>query len=305
MELRQLQSFLEAAKSGSFRGAARVLYLSQPSLSGRIRSLERELRTPLFHRMGRGVRLTAAGEAFQPFVEQALQILDQGTEAARNTSDSQKRTITIGSARIIGTYILPPTIERFQKRFPQVATRISTGRSSDVIEMVANGVVDVGLSRGIHHPDVFSIHLYDEPIVLATYPDHPFARRGHAYISEVAKQPLILYDPSSTYFLLINQACRKAGIVPQIETMLDNIEATKRMVALGLGISFLPHSAILTEIEQGTLRYIELQGDQQVHLPTHVLVRRAQHYSSPLLGFLKLLAETYRCDVSTIVDGPG
>ncbi|MDE0131577.1 MAG: LysR family transcriptional regulator [bacterium] len=302
MELTQLQSFLEAARSGSFRSAARALYVSQPSLSGRIRALERELRAPLFHRLGRGVRLTEAGEAFRPFVEQALETLDLGTEAVRNRQETQRKTITIGSARIIGTYILPPTLERFQQRFPQVSARIRTGRSSDVIEMVANGVVDIGLSRGIYHPDVLSIHLYDEPIVLATYPDHPFARRGHAYISEVARQPLILYDPSSTYFLLINQACREAGIVPQIETMLDNIEATKRMVALGLGISFLPHSAILTEIEQETLRHIELKGDQQVHLPTHVLVRRAQHYSPPLLDFLTLLREIYGCDISEIVE---
>ena len=304
MELSQLQSFIEAANSGSFRGAARAMYLSQPSLSGRIRALERELRTPLFHRLGRGVRLTEAGEAFRPFVEQALETLDNGKEAVRNTQESQRRTITIGSARIIGTYILPPTLERFQRRYPGVAARIRTGRSSDVIEMVANGVVDIGLSRGLDHPEVFSIHLYDEPIVLATYPDHPFAERGYAYIWEVARQPLILYDPSSTYFLLINQACREAGIVPQIETMLDNIEATKRMVALGLGISFLPHSAILSEIEQGTLRYIELQGDQHVHLPTHVLVRRAQHYSAPLLDFLRLLREIYGCDISQIVENP-
>ncbi|MCQ3802733.1 MAG: LysR family transcriptional regulator [bacterium] len=304
MELSQLQSFIEAANSGSFRGAARAMYLSQPSLSGRIRALERELRTPLFHRLGRGVRLTEAGEAFRPFVEQALETLDNGKEAVRNTQESQRRTITIGSARIIGTYILPPTLERFQRRYPGVAARIRTGRSSDVIGMVANGVVDIGLSRGLDHPEVFSIHLYDEPIVLATYPDHPFAERGYAYIWEVARQPLILYDPSSTYFLLINQACREAGIVPQIETMLDNIEATKRMVALGLGISFLPHSAILSEIEQGTLRYIELQGDQHVHLPTHVLVRRAQHYSAPLLDFLRLLREIYGCDISEIVENP-
>lgn len=302
MEISQLQSFLEAVRAGSFRGAARAMYLSQPSLSGRIQSLERELRAPLFHRLGRGVRLTEAGEAFRPFAEQALDSLDLGKEAVRQTQEAQKHTITIGSARIIGTYMLPPLLERYQHRFPGVSTRIRTGRSSDVIEMVANGVVDLGLSRGIYHPDVFSIHLYNEEIVLVTYDGHPFAERGQAAISEVAREPLILYDPSSTYFLLINQACRKAGIVPQIETTLDNIEATKRMVALGLGISFLPRSAILAEVRQGSIKPVELLGDNQVHLPTHVLVRRAQYYSSPLLAFLKLLRDIHGCDISEIVD---
>lgn len=301
MEISQLQSFLEAARTGSFRGAARALYLSQPSLSGRIKSLERELRAPLFHRLGRGVRLTEAGKAFRPFAEQALDSLDVGKEAVRQTQDAQQHTITIGSARIIGTYMLPPLLERYQRRLPGVSTRIRTGRSSDVIEMVANGVVDLGLSRGLYHPDVYSIHLYNEEIVLVTYGGHPFAQRGHALISEVAREPLILYDPTSTYFLLINQACRQAGIVPQIETTLDNIEATKRMVALGLGISFLPRSAIFAEVRQGSIVPIELLDDQQVHLPTHVLVRRAQHYSPPLLAFLRLLREIHGCDISEIV----
>ena len=302
MEFRQLESFLEAAKVGSFRGAARTSFVSQPSLSARIKSLERELRTPLFHRLGRGVRLTEAGEAFRPFAERALEFLDKGREAVRETLDAQESTITIGSARTIGTYMLPPTLERFQRRYPHVSARIRTGRSTDVLAMIVDGVVDIGLSRGLVHPEVHSIYLYDEEIVLVTYPDHPFAEQAYARISEVARQPLILYDPSSTYFLLINQACREAGIVPQIETTLDSIEATKRMVALGLGISFLPRSAILSEVERGRLRPIGMADEHRVYLPTHVLVRRAQHYSVPTLAFLGLLEELHGCDISKIIE---
>ena len=301
MEFRQLESFLEAAKVGSFRGAARTSYVSQPSLSARIKSLERELRAPLFHRLGRGVRLTEAGEAFRPFAERALEFLEKGREAVRGTLDTQESTITIGSARTIGTYILPPILDRFQRRHPRVSARIRTGRSTDVLAMVTDGVVDIGLSRGLVHPEVHSIYLYDEEIVLVTYPDHPFAEQGYARISEVARQPLILYDPSSTYFLLINQACREAGIIPQIETTLDSIEATKRMVALGLGISFLPRSAIRSEVKRGRLRPIGMVDEHRVYLPTHVLVRRAQHYSPPVLAFLGLLQELHGCDLSEVV----
>ncbi len=304
MEFRELESFLSAARIGSFRGAARASFVSQPSLSARIKSLERDLRTPLFHRMGRGVRLTEAGEAFLPFAERVFEFLDKGREAVRQTLDEQEGTITIGSARTIGTYMLPPTLERFQRRHPQVSARIRTGRSTDVLAMIIDGVVDVGLSRGLVHPDVHSIYLYDEEIVLVTHPDHRFAEAGHARISEVARQPLILYDPSSTYFLLITQACREAGIVPKIETTLDSIEATKRMVALGLGVSFVPRSSIRSEIEQGTLQPIEMADDHQVVLPTHVLVRRAQHYSPPVLAFLDLLKELHGCELSAILPDP-
>jgi len=305
LEIRELESFLAAARIGSFRGAARASFVSQPSLSGRIRSLERDLRTPLFHRMGRGVRLTEAGEAFLPFAERVLEFLDKGQEAVRQTLDEQQGIITIGSARTIGTYMLPPTLDRFQRLHPKVSARIRTGRSTEVLAMTADGVVDVGLSRGLVHPDVHSVHLYDEEIVLVTYPDHPFAEKGFARISEVARQPLILYDPSSTYFLLINQACHEAGIVPQIETTLDSIEATKRMVALGLGISFLPLSAIRGEVEMGRLLPIRMAEKHRVHLPTHVLVRRAQHHSPPVLAFLGLLRDLHGCDLSGVLDRKG
>ncbi len=304
MELIHIQSFLDAARAGSFRRAARISYMSQPSLSARIKSLERELRTPLFHRLGRGVRLTGAGEAFLPYAERALEFVERGREAVRETMDLQESTITIGSARTIGTYILPPILELFQRRFPHVSAHIRTGRSTDVLTMIVDGVVDLGLSRGLNHPEVHSIYLYDEEIVLVTHPDHQFVERGHAGIADVARQPLILYDPSSTYFLLINQACREAGVVPQIETTLDSIEATKRMVALGLGLSFLPRSAIRDEVERELLCPIGMSDEHRVYLQTHALVRRAQHYSAPLLDFLRLLRELHGCDLTEITDSP-
>ncbi len=300
MEITQIESFLEAVKAGSFRAAARSLNMSQPSLSARVQTLEHELRTPLFHRLGRGVRLTEAGEAFLPFAERVVSVIEQGKEAVDHVRDAEGGVLTIGTARTIGTYTLPPILEQFRKRFPRVSTHIRTARSSDVLEWVTDGVVDVGLSRELDYPDVHSIYLYDEEIVLVTYPGHPFAEQGQARIHEVARQPLILYDPGSTYFVLINQVCREAGIVPKVEMTLDSIEATKHMIVLGLGVSFLPRSAISSEIRRGTLCHVELEGDHRVHLPTHVLIRHAQHYNSAVLAFLEALRDIYGCDTSGV-----
>ena len=150
MELAQLQSFLQAARSGSFRSAARAMYLSQPSLSGRIRSLERELRDAALPPLGPG-RAAHRSRRDVPAVRRAGPPRPWTWARKRSATPRrpEKNTLTIGSARIIGTYILPPTLERFQHRHPGVSARIRTGRSSDVIEMVANGVVDIGLSRGL------------------------------------------------------------------------------------------------------------------------------------------------------------
>ena len=215
MELRQLEAFLAAAERGSFRRAAEALFLSQPSLSARVHALEQELGVPLFHRMGRGVRLTEMGKAFRPYTERAIEALRQGRDVIDTTLDASGGVLQIASARAIGTYTLPSMLERFRQQYPSIKVHINIGRSSNVLQMVVEEEVQVGLSRMLTHPDVVTIHLYDEDICLATSPQHPIAIRGEASIYEVALEPLILYDRDSSYFVLIDQVCREAGISPR------------------------------------------------------------------------------------------
>ena len=163
--------------------------------------------------------------------------------------------------------------------------------------MVADEEAQVGLCRVLTDPDVLTIHLYDEDICLVTAPDHPFAVSGEASIYDVAREPLILYDRDSTYFVLIGQVCREAGISPRVEMTLDSIEATKHMVELGIGISFLPRSSIHHELERGSLSVVPLREGHSVSLPTAVMVRRAQHYGAGVQAFLDVLHDMYGADI--------
>lgn len=293
MDIRQLEAFVAVVRTGSFRKAADALYLSQPSLSARVQALEHALHQPLFFRRGRGVLLTEAGRALLPYAEEVLERVRQARQAVEAMGSLAHGRLTLGSARVIGTYVLPGILEEFRKRFPGVVVAIRTGRSSEVLQWVAEGEVSVGLARSLLHPEVASFHLYDEEIVLVTHPDHPFARRRQVAIQEVARQPLILYDRGSSYFVLIDEVCRKAGIVPWVLMHLDSVEATKQMVERGLGISFLPLSSLKRETQEGTLVVVPLAEGYRVTLPTTVLVRSAPFYPQPLLAFLEVLSTLY------------
>jgi DNA-binding transcriptional LysR family regulator len=300
MELAQLEAFLAAAERGSFRRAAESLFLSQPSLSARVHALEQELGVHLFHRMGRGVRLTEMGKAFLPYIERAIETLRQGRDVIDTKRDAFGGVLHIASARAIGTYTLPSILERFRQEYPNIKVQINIGRSSNVLQMVADEEVHVGMSRMLTHPDVVTIHIYDEDICLATSPQHPFVMRGEASIYEVAREPLILYDRDSSYFVLIGQVCREAGILPRVEMTLDSIEATKHLVELGMGISFLPRSSVKHELERGSLCLIPLKEGHLVSLPTSVMVRRAQYYSPGLMAFMYVLRDMYGADISML-----
>jgi DNA-binding transcriptional LysR family regulator len=301
VEVGQLQAFLKVVEHRSFSKAADALNLTQPSLSARIISLERELREPLFHRLGRGVRLTDAGRTLLPYVERSLATLENGREAVEAVMSASSGKLYIGAARAVSAYVLPAILERFHQQYPNIDVAIKTGRSSGVLEMILSEEVQVGVTRTLVHPEIVSQHLYNEEVVLVTHPDHPFAKAGEASVSQVATEPLILYDKESTYFVLIDRVCREAGIVPNVQMDLDSIEATKRMIERGLGISFLPYNSLHRELELGTLAHVRLLEGYRVTLPTAVMVRRASSYSAIVTAFLDQLRELYPQETGAVV----
>jgi DNA-binding transcriptional LysR family regulator len=293
VEIGQLEAFLMAVRTHSFSKAAESIGVTQPSLSARILSLERELEEPLFHRVGRGVRLTDAGRAFLPYVQRAMDTLHTGRDAVESSKTASAGKLHIGAARSISTNVLPWILELFHQRHPGVDVAIKTGRSTEVLEWVLTEQIQVGIARELNHPDVVTKHLYDEQVVLVTHPSHRFVAAKSASIQDVASEPLIVYDKESTYFVLIDKICREAGILPNIQMDLDSIESTKRMIERGLGISFLPLNALTREIELGAISQVPLEGDYRITLPTGVMVRKVASYGAIVTAFLDLLNELY------------
>ena len=305
MEFSQLEAFLEAANRGSFRRAADALYLSQPSVSARVQTLESEVGVALFHRTARGVRLTDMGRTFLPFAQRSMETLRRGREVLESVRQTSAGILNMATARGIGTYVLPETLQKFQQLYPDANLHIKVGGSSDVLQMVVDEEVQLGLARFMQHPDVDALHLYDEEAVLVVHPGHSFTKTRVAAMSQVAQEPLIVYDPGdpgSSYFQFINRVCRDAGVTAKVEMNLDSVEAAKNMVRLGLGVSFLPLSAVRREVEFGSLTLIDLAEVPPVLLPTYLLLRRGQEIGPTARSFLKLLQETYNVEIPVLLE---
>jgi len=231
-----------------------------------------------------------------------METLRRGKEVLESVRQTSTGILNMATARVIGTYVLPETLHRFHQLHPDANLHIKVGGSSEVLQMVVNEEVQLGLARFMQHPDVDALHLYDEEAVLVVHPEHPFARTGAAAMAQVAQEPLIVYDPGdpgSSYFQFINRVCRDAGVTPKVEMNLDSVEAAKNMVQLGLGISFLPRSGVRRELDSGSLSLIALAGTPVVLLPTYVLLRRSQQHGPVVVAFLKLLQETYGVTIPT------
>ena len=277
----------------SFSRAAEELGLTQPSVTARIQGLERDMQETLFERNGRGVGLTEIGASFLPHVQRVLKALQDGRDAVQSLRQLELGTLRLGAAPTISTYVLPALVKEFRSRYPGLDVTVRTEYSDQIVQMVLADEVHVGLERTISHPEVVTVPLYQEEVVLVTSPEHPFAKRGAATPEEVSRQPLIMFNRGSSYYTLVHDALRKAGalVTPMME--LDNMEATKKMVEEGLGVAMLPRVAIEREVQRGELRQIRVDGMESPQREIALIYRRRRPLSRAAQAFIHLLEERY------------
>ncbi len=293
MELAQLDAFITAADCGSFSRAAEILHVAQPSLSNRIQSLEREIGQPLFERMGRGVKLTDSGIAFLPYAQRVLRTLRDGMLVLDGTREGSMGRLSIGTAPAVGTYVLPRILKAFHDNHPGVDVMVRTGHSEDVLQLVLDDDVQVGFGRPINHPEIHTVPLYRDELVLVVSANHRFAKRGVVNMADLANEPLIVFDRDSGYYGLILGLFRELGVVPKQLMHLDSIEATKKMVEMDLGLALLPAVSVEREIKLGTLHKMAVDTTRPVEREIALMYRQSKTMSGPMSQFLDHISRLY------------
>ena len=293
MDLGQLEAYLQVAEHRNFSRAAEALGLTQPSVTARIQALERDLGESLFERNGRGVRLTEVGEAFLPHVQRVLKALHDGKDAVQSLRKLELGTLRLGAAPTISTYVLPALLKEFSSRYPGLDVSVRTDYSQQIVQMVLADEVQMGLERGTTHPEVETIPLYSDDVILVTAADDAFAEQGAVDIKDIATRRLIMFNRGSSYYALVDNALREAGVPVSPAMELDNMEATKKMVEEGLGIALLPRVAVAQEIDRGELREIEIRKMTMPRREVALIYRRGRPLSRAAEAFIKLLEERY------------
>jgi DNA-binding transcriptional LysR family regulator len=292
MRLEQLDAFVEVARRGSVSRAAEALYVTQPSLTARLKALEQELDAKLFVRSQRGMRLSDAGRAFLPYAERTVDTVSSGRRLLAELARGESGQLALGAAPAVSTYVLPRILTRFRRTHPKVSLAVRTGHSEEVLELVLREQVQVGLGRALHHPQVEAIPLYEDELVLVVDPRHRFAAEREIDPDELTDVQLILFDRTSSYHRLTSEFFEGVGALPRGVMELDNIDAAKKMVEQGLGVALLPHTAVSAELESGSLKAVTLTGAPAPKRRIVIFRRRdAGPPSGPLQAFLNCLSD--------------
>ena len=213
MNLQQLYYFRKLAEVQHYTEAAKALYITQPSLSDSIASLEHELSVSLFQKKGRGVQLTKYGQEFYEYVNQALGILEHGIAAVREKSDSVTGTIDIGCIPTLLGDFLPNALDLYHEKCPQVSFNIFHEKSIPVAEGVSSGTYDIGLCSMVENKDdlVFVPITYQELVVIVRN-DHPLAVHDSIELTALKGYMLSTYRDTIPIGKTISKILKEKGM---------------------------------------------------------------------------------------------
>lgn len=253
MTIENIMSFIYVHKYNSFHKAANALFLTQPALSSRIQTLERELGTLLLIRNKNGVELTDAGTAFLPY---ALQIVTAYTHA-QNILHKNQVNLVIGTNISISNTILPHVFRMLRQKYPAVSIEIVTNLPEALLTLLHSGKCDFLITQRYGLPELTEIPVYQDNISLIVPTNHPFTHFARTPdFSMVALEPMIRSSVMSNYWEMIERHFIKNGVTPNVILNADSLEIVKNMVLQGLGIAFLPELALEKELTDGTLAIV-------------------------------------------------
>jgi LysR family transcriptional regulator, carnitine catabolism transcriptional activator len=242
MDERKLRYFLAIVDEGSVTRAAARLHVAQPSLSQALRGLETELGAQLFQRVGRGLRLSAAGQALIGPARQALRAIDHARDAVAGVVELQTGTIDLAALATLAVDPMASLIGEFRERYPGVEVRVHEPESADgVTALVRDGACEVGAAHLPLPADRLTAHpLGEQELLFVLPPDAIPASSRPLGARELARIPLVVSPPGTSTRILLEQALAAVDVTPQIAVQTAAREAITPLVLAGAGAALLP-----------------------------------------------------------------
>ena len=299
MNLKQLEAFVQVAEGGSFSKAAKELFLTQPTISSHISSLERELNARLFVRNTKEVSLSEDGIKLYKYAKQMLDLQREIEVTFGMDEEGESHAVIIAASTIPAQYLLPEVLTRFSERYPQEQIRIQETDSSKVVMQIVDHRVDIGFTGTVlEKKHCKYIPFYKDELVIIT-PNSPkyqeLAQGNKEDISWIKKEHVIMREEGSgtrkeAELQLKGAGVKFAGL--DIIASIENQETIKKSVRQGMGISVLSKLATADEVANGEILAFPIPNSDEgrdinlVYNKNYQMTRSAER-------FIKVVKEVY------------
>jgi DNA-binding transcriptional LysR family regulator len=288
MDFRHLETFVKIAELNSFTKAAEELNITQPTVSKQIVDLERHFGVRLIDRTKRQVILTRAGEILYKYGKDFMALRKETVDALDAFKGLKKGMIIVGASTIPGIYILPQALHAFREKYDGIRIKLIVSDSKDIMDKMEQGLIDVGFvgSRDASKKLIFR-KLIDDTIIFIAPRDYP----ATIPVELLRKYPFIMREQGSGTRNFFHLALKKMGINSltdlQVVAELTDTEAIKEAVKSGMGISCVSKMAVNSEILQGKISMLHVDGLDDLRRSFYIISKKGRS----LLPQVKALVE--------------
>lgn len=297
MDSEALETFLAVHRQQGFSKAARLLELTQPAISRRIRLLEEELGAPVFERITGGVVLSQAGRVLLPYAERAVAAVQDAANAVRELRAENAGPVALAVVGTLAGPDLTDILKRFVESHPAVRLTLGTARSAEVSELVRLGEATIGLRYDRDRsPDLHYEKLGSEPLVVVCAAGHALAGHSIGALAKLRDERWLAFPEtpgqreiaaSHVFGLFLTHGLGEVDWTP-----VDSLSAQKRLVEAGFGLALMTESSIVEELAAGTIGIIHVK-DLRAGMPIFVVTRNGGFLSAAARHFCDLLRSEY------------
>ncbi len=264
MSLHQLRTFCVLVEEGSFTRAAEKLYLSQPSVSQHISTLEKEYDVNLFNRRGRRLSLTPEGNALYTLALDVLKRSEAIPARFREMQAMRYGRLDLGVSTYVGTSVIPPFVAAFRSRHPDVAMTVQTGNDPDIHLMLRDGDIEIaileGNARTFNDKDLKTFVIGHDDILLVAPPDHPWGGETEISPSSLNDENLILYEKDCSLCPFVQEYLMEQRIDQHRGTFVNSRDVARAFVKAGVGLAFINKGSVREDLDSGSLVTIPVEG---------------------------------------------
>lgn len=296
MEIQQLKGFIAVAQSGSFSKAAEKTFRTQPAISLQVKSLEKELNTALFDRLGgQKIELTNEGRILFDLISPLLNDLEDLPVKFNDARGlTQKGSVTIATHNSVMVYLLPDIISRFKKKYPDCNLSIVNRSRKDIIQMLKDGEVDIGITSLGNVPDFIDYRVFAQfKRILIAPKGHPLSQKTSIRLEDVTQYPLLIPPQGSNTRAIIDRKFQEKNLNYQIAMEITGRQPIKTYVQMGLGISIINEYYLSGENKNGLF-----VADMSRHFgkaDRGTLLRKGKYLSKHAKEFINILTGKKIC----------
>ena len=276
-------------KKRSFSRAAEEVYLSQPTVSGHIKSLEEELGVQLFDRLGREILPTKAAELLYSHARDILSRVEDAQHSVDAFLGRLRGDLVVGGSTIPGQYVLPAFIGRFRLLHPEVRVTVHIGDTRQTAEAVLAGELEAGVVGAVVEEERLAYSpLMEDELALAAWPDQPYGSKLDPLALKLV--PMVFREPGSGTRMFLAKALKKAGIDPaemNIVAQMGSTMAVLNSVRAKVGLGFLSRRAMVEELEAGKVVEVATKGID-LKRKFYLVTRKKRTHSPACQAFMSL-----------------